>query len=160
MQSAATRRVTRRLIGIAVAAALLTTGAALAARQERKPSRSRVAIAQALPALDGGKLEATIVEVTYEPGGANTPHQHPCPVIGYVLEGSLRMQVKGQPERVYGPGDTFYESPADVHVVSANASHDKAARFLAYFVCDHKTPLSVPVPSAGAESPDRGPTRR
>jgi len=64
-------RVTRRLIGIAAAAALLTTGAALAARQERKPSQSRVAIAQALPALDGGKLEAMIVEVIYEPGGAS-----------------------------------------------------------------------------------------
>jgi len=158
MGSARTIRITRWRLGIAVAAVLLTTVAAVAARQEKKPSRSRVAIAQPLPALDGGKLEATIVEVTYEPGGANTSHQHPCPVIGYVLEGSLRMQVKGQPERVYGPGDTFYESPADVHVVSANASQDKPARFLAYFVCDHKTPLSVPVPGAG--SPESSPARR
>ena len=32
-----------------------------------------------------------------------------------------------------------------MHAVSANASKDKPARFLAYFVCDRKTPLSVPV---------------
>src|SRR5258707_11685617 len=31
-------------------------------------------------------LEATVVDVTYEPGGANSAHRHPCPVIGYVLE--------------------------------------------------------------------------
>jgi len=119
--------------------------ASAASAAQNAPSRSRVAIARALPALDGQRLEATLVEVTYEPGGANTAHRHPCPVIGYVLEGHLRMQVQGQEERVYGPGDTFYESPADVHVVSANASGDKPARFLAYFVCDHQTPLSVPM---------------
>ena len=55
------------------------------------------------------------------------------------------MQVQGQPERIYTPGESFYEAPTDVHLVSANASPDKPARFLAYFVCDRRTPLSVPV---------------
>ena len=128
-----------------IAFAVLAAGAASDARQDRTPPRSHVAIAQALPVLDGGHLEATIVEVNYEPGGSNTAHRHPCPVIGYMLEGSMRMQVKGQAEQIYAPGDTFYEAPTDVHVVSANASQDKPARFLAYFVCDRKTPLSVPV---------------
>ena len=120
------------------------------------PPRSRVAIAQALPALDGNHLEATVVEVTYEPGGANGSHRHPCPVIGYLLEGSLRMQVKGQPERIYRPGDAFYETPSDVHQVSANASRQKPARFLAWFVCDRKTPLSVPVSDTVSGSESRG----
>lgn len=141
-----TNQLSARITAAVLVALLVTVGALYGAPQDRKPSRSRVAIAQALPALDGARLEATLVEVTYEPGGANTAHQHPCPVIGYVLEGSLRMQVKGQAERVYGVGDTFFESPTDVHLVSANASQDKPARFLAYFVCDRKTPLSVPVP--------------
>lgn len=125
-------------------ASVVATG--IAATSQSTPSRSRVAIAQGLPSLDGQHLEATLVEVTYEPGGANKAHQHPCPVIGYVLEGSLRMQVEGQPERTYTSGETFYEAPTDVHLVSANASAEKPARFLAYFVCDRTTPLSVPVP--------------
>ena len=138
-----------RIIGAAsiISVTLVGVTAAIAV-QDRTPARSRVAIAQALPRLDGSRLEATIVEVSYEPGGANTAHRHPCPVIGYMLEGSMRMQVKGQPERIYKPGDTFFESPTDVHAVSANASQDKPARFLAYFVCDQKTPLSVPVADA------------
>ena len=81
---------------------------------------------------DGQRLEATLIEVTYPPGGVNPSHRHPCPVIGYVLEGSLRMELKGQPERIFKPGETFVESPSDVHVVSANASQDVPARFLAY----------------------------
>jgi len=129
---------------VAIAAAATAAGVAGGAAQERA-SRSRTAFSGKLPALDGQHLEATIVEVAYPPGGVNTAHRHPCPVVGYVLEGAVRMQVKGQPERIYQPGETFSETPSDVHVVSANASQDAPARFLAYFVCDHATPLSMPV---------------
>jgi quercetin dioxygenase-like cupin family protein len=108
-------------------------------------SRAKTAFTGKLPALDGQQLIATLVEVTYPPGGANPAHRHPCPVIGYVLEGAVRMQVQGQDERIFKPGDTFFESPADVHAISANASQSEPARFLAYFVCDRATPLSVPV---------------
>jgi quercetin dioxygenase-like cupin family protein len=126
--------------------AISSTAAILAssAVQDRR-SQSRTAFSGKLPALDGQRLEATLLEVTYPPGGANPPHRHPCPVIGYVLEGAVRMQVKGQPERVFRPGETFFESPSDVHLISANASEDMPARFLAYFVCDGETRLSLPV---------------
>ncbi len=119
--------------------------------QSARPSRSRVALARELPPLDGAKLAATLVEVTYDPGGANPAHRHPCPVVGYVLEGQLRMQIDGQPERIYSQGESFYESPTDVHRVSANASADHPARFLAYFVRDQKTPFSIPVPGNVAQ---------
>lgn len=129
---------------LAVSAAWLVTSLAAQSR----PSQSKTAFSGELPALDGRRLTATLVEVTYPPGGANPSHRHPCPVIGYVLEGALRMQVEGQPERIVKPGEAFFESPSDIHLVSANASEDGPARFLAYFVCDHPTPLSVPVPGA------------
>jgi quercetin dioxygenase-like cupin family protein len=98
-----------------------------------------------LPKLDGGHLSARIVEVVYGPGGASSPHSHPCPVIGYVLEGAIRIQVKGQPEAIYKAGQSFYEAPNGIHQVSANASGHESAKFLAYFLCDHDTPLSVPI---------------
>ena len=111
-------------------------------------ARARIAFAHALPRLDGSHLEATLVEVTYGPGGASPPHSHPCPVIGYVVEGALRTQVKGEAERTYAAGESFYEAPNSVHAVSANASRQSPVRFLAYFTCDRKTPLSVAVPEA------------
>lgn len=132
--------------GAAIAAALGASSHASLA--DAPKSQSKVVLSQPLPQMDGAHLETTIVDVTYPPGGANATHRHPCPVVGYVLEGALRMQVMGKAEVVYKAGDTFYEAPTDVHQISANASQDKPARFLAYFVCDHRTPLSVPVPSA------------
>jgi quercetin dioxygenase-like cupin family protein len=101
-------------------------------------------------------LQVTTVEVTYPPGGSSTPHSHPCPVIGYVLKGAVRMQVKGGAEHIYRPGDSFYEEPNGIHMVSKNASATEPATFLAYSICDHTGPLSVKVPtnsSPGATHP-------
>jgi quercetin dioxygenase-like cupin family protein len=69
-------------------------------------------------------------------------------VIGYVVQGALRMQVKGEPEVLYRSGQSFYEAPNGVHLVSANASATEPATLIAYFVCDRETPLSVAVPES------------
>ena len=115
--------------------------------QTAPDARTRIVFSQSLPQLDASHPKVTTVEVTYPPGGSSTPHSHPCPVIGYVLRGVVRMQVKGGPVSVYRPGDSFYEAPNGVHMVSANASTTEPAVFLAYFICDHAGPLSVKVPN-------------
>ena len=53
-----------------------------------------------------------------------------------MIEGALRFQVTGQPERVVRAGESFFETLGDEHAVSANASDTAPVRFLAYFVCD------------------------
>jgi quercetin dioxygenase-like cupin family protein len=115
------------------------------AGQEKGQRSSRTAFTHALPALNGKNLTADIVEVTYGPGAASPAHSHPCPVIGYVLEGSVRTQVGGQAETVYTAGQSFYEAPNGAHLVSANASSTKPAKLIAFFVCDHNAPLSAPL---------------
>src|SRR5215470_10124715 len=69
-----------------------------------------------LPQLDGQHLRVSVVEVIYKPGGYSKPHSHACPVIGYVAEGALRTQVKGEPEKIYNVGESFYEPPNGVHL--------------------------------------------
>ncbi len=115
-----------------------------AAQDSTAHSPARQVIARALPPLDGRRLEATLVEVTYGPGEGSSPHRHPCPVIGYVIEGAYRSRSGEEPEAVYRAGQSFYEAPDAVHRISANASPDRPVRFLAYFVCDRKGPLSTP----------------
>jgi quercetin dioxygenase-like cupin family protein len=115
-----------------------------------KIERARIAFSHALPELDGRHLKATIVEVTYGPGEASTPHSHPCAVMGTMVEGALRTQVKGEPEHIYKAGESFYEAPNGLHRVSANASQQERAKFIAYFVCDREGPLSVDAPGPEA----------
>jgi quercetin dioxygenase-like cupin family protein len=88
--------------------------------------------------------EATMVTVEYAPGGSSPEHRHNAHVFVYVLEGSVVMQVKGGKEVTLGPGQTFYESPEDVHTVSRNASATQPARFLVFFAKPKGTPLTVP----------------
>lgn len=134
-------------LGLAVSSAGLGAAYLAGARvpeegARQKYERSRVALKHELPHLKGDSLTVTVVEVNYGPGEASTPHTHPCPVVGYVVHGTIRSQVEGEPETTYRSGETFYEAPGGVHRVSANASKSEPARFLAYFVCDHAAPLS------------------
>src|ERR1017187_7575059 len=148
-----TMNASRMRVGVAVIlwAAVLgsplawTQGPTLTKHPETK-ERARVALSHALPKLNGDHLKATVVEVHYGPGESSPPHSHPCAVIGYVVEGALRTRVRGEPEATYKAGEAFYEAPHGVHVVSANASQTEATTFIAYFVCDHDTPLSAGVP--------------
>src|SRR5262249_14947667 len=88
--------------------------------------------------------EAVMVTVEYGPGGSSAEHRHNAHTFVYVLEGSVVMQVKGGKEVTVGPGETFYESPDDIHTVSKNASTTRPAKFLVFFVKEKGAPPTVP----------------
>lgn len=90
-----------------------------------------------------------MLTVEYLAGGASLPHRHDAQVFVYVLEGALQMQVAGGPLLTLHPGETFYEGPADVHAVSANASKTKPAKILVFMVKDKAAPATRGVPPAG-----------
>jgi hypothetical protein len=50
-------------------------------------------------------------------------------VFVYLLEGTLTMQVKGGAPVTLHPGDTYHESPTDIHTVSQNASKTEPAKY-------------------------------
>ncbi len=112
----------------------------------RAMAEARTMISHNLPKLDGNHLEAKVVEVTYGPGGSSPAHSHPCPVIAVVVEGAIRSQVKGEREATYKTGQSFYEAPNGVHLISANADKTRPAKLLAFFVCDHETADAETVP--------------
>lgn len=95
--------------------------------------------------LDIGGKEATMVTVDLAPGASSPKHRHNAHVFVYVLEGSVVMQVEGKPEQTLLPGQTFYESPADIHSVSRNASKTEKAKFLVFFVKEKGAPNTVMV---------------
>ena len=88
--------------------------------------------------------EGLMITVEYPPGSVDPIHRHNAHGFIYVLEGSIVMQVRGGKEVTVTPGQTFYESPDDVHVVGRNASKTKPAKFVVFFVKDKGAPLVVP----------------
>jgi quercetin dioxygenase-like cupin family protein len=80
------------------------------------------------------------------PAGFSSPiHRHNAQVSVYVLEGTVVMQVKGGKELTLGPGQSFYEDPSDIHVISRNASTSKPAKFLVFLIHKKDAPLVIPV---------------
>lgn len=94
-----------------------------------------------LAMMDG--QEGALISVEYGPGGSSPEHRHHAYAFVYVLEGQLVMQVAGGEEVALGPGQTFFESPGDVHTVSRNASTTRPVRFLVFFVKEKGAPISV-----------------
>jgi quercetin dioxygenase-like cupin family protein len=129
--------------------ALFLTSLSIAAESQASAAQVRTSFSHALPQLDGSHLKVTVVEVVYAAGGASKPHTHGCPVIGYVAQGAIRYQVKGEAETIFKAGDSFYEAANGVHQVSANASQTEPAKLIAYFLCDHDAPLSTAVSDGG-----------
>ena len=123
---------TKTLIAICIAAA-----AAVA-----QPAKVTPLVTKIFADIPG--KEGTMVTVEYAPGASSAEHRHNAHTFVYVLEGSVVMQVKGGKEVTLGPGETFYESPDDVHSVSRNASTTKAAKFLVFFVKQQGAPATAP----------------
>jgi quercetin dioxygenase-like cupin family protein len=84
-----------------------------------------------------------MLTVEYAPGESSSRHRHNAHTFVYVLDGSIVMQVEGAEAVTLGPGQTFYESPSDIHVVSKNASDSQPAKFLVLFVKDKGSPPNV-----------------
>jgi quercetin dioxygenase-like cupin family protein len=81
-----------------------------------------------LPNAPGMSMASAVVE--YAPGGATEPHHHDGFIYAYVLEGSIRSQVEGEPVKVYAAGEHWLEQPGAHHVVCENASAEAPARLL------------------------------
>ena len=137
MHSSPARRAAKALTGLIVAA-----GLALAADPPSQAASAgsgetvKQVFSQKLPNVPGKTL--TVVQVDYRPGGVSAPHRHPASgfVFVYVLSGSVRSQVEGEPLGVYSAGQTWTEPPNAHHIVSANASKTKPARLIAYIIAN------------------------
>ena len=132
----------RRLAtALALCAGLALAGAADVFAGSASPGdKVTLVSSEPLPNLPGQRLITVLVE--YEPGGKSISHHHAGSVMAYILEGSIRSQLKGSEVRVYHAGEAFFESPGGEHVVSENASQTEPAKLLAIFVAPEGAELT------------------
>ena len=138
------RRAARALTGLVVVAGLaLVTAAPGGAASIGEGATEKQILSEKLPNVPGKTL--TVIEVDYRPGGFSAPHRHPASgfVVAYVLSGTVRSQVEGEPESVYSAGQSWTEPPNSHHIVSANASKTKPARLIAYIIADDGAEATV-----------------
>ncbi|MEW2508313.1 cupin domain-containing protein [Amycolatopsis sp. NPDC047767] len=97
---------------------------------------------QALPNVQGKTFTSVIV--TLPPGARAAPHRHgDAFVYAYVLDGTVRSQLEGQPISTFHPGQNWIEQPGAHHVLTENTSSSAQARLLVVFVADPGAELKV-----------------
>lgn len=131
------------LIAVAAVAVSLATPIIAAAQTTAPQSSRKILMTKDLSDFPG--KEALVYVIEYPPGTNNVPHRHNAHVFLHVLEGELNAQVKGGPLTVLKPGDTYYESPDDIHIVSRNPSSTVKAKAILFMLHNKGAELSTPV---------------
>jgi quercetin dioxygenase-like cupin family protein len=132
-------------LAILMASSLIPTNTLMAQKAVTTPMAQETItplITKDLAVLPGEQV--LMYTVDFPPGFSSPVHRHNAQVSVYVLEGSVVMQVRGQKELTLGPGQSFYEDPNDIHVVSRNASSTKPAKFLVFMINKKGAPLVIP----------------
>ena len=75
-----------------------------------------------------------IKKIVIPKGLAGGKHVHPCPVMGYIVSGSVLFQVKGEEKKILKKGDAFYEPKNKVVLHFDNASADEPLAFIAFYL--------------------------
>jgi catalase len=119
-------------------AALLTAGFPTARAEQIKP-----VFQHDLPAAAGKAL--TVVEVSFAPGTKADAHRHgQAFVYAYVLFGTIRSQLAGEPARTYRAGEGWFEPPGARHLLTENLSRTAPARLLVAFIANPGDALKIP----------------
>jgi quercetin dioxygenase-like cupin family protein len=87
--------------------------------------------------------EAVMALVELPPGGKEGRHTHPAEVYGFVQEGTVTLEVQGQPTRTLKAGDVFSIPPETIHEGTNNGT--VTAKLSAVFVAEKGKPLTTQV---------------
>jgi quercetin dioxygenase-like cupin family protein len=113
------------------------------AQAQTQPPAKRTILQQTDVATSPAQ-ETLFGTVEIAPGSGNAFHTHNGSEIGYVLQGHIRLEVKGQPSRELGPGDSFLVPRGAIHrsVLVGN----EPVKLVNSWTVDKGVPLLVPAP--------------
>lgn len=97
---------------------------------------------QPLPNVKGKMFTSEIVY--FPPNARAAPHLHGSAyVYAYVLEGTVRSQLAGEPVRTYHQGQNWFEPPGAHHLLTENTSRTKPAKLLVIFISNKGAKLKI-----------------
>ena len=105
---------------------------ASASTSDRPTTKPTVVGSEPLAADPHKRITSMIVD--FPPHAFSPEHHHEADLYVYVLQGTIRSQLGGQPVETYTAGQSFFEPDGTTHVFAENASLSEPARILAVFV--------------------------
>ena len=127
-----------RVRAAATAAALVVVTVAAAAQQ---PAFKRTELQRADLSAPGREVVQAIAEIP--PGAAAGRHTHPGEEVGYVLEGTVLVEVDGKPAATLNAGQFFIIPAGTIH--NATNKSQAGAKVLATYIVEKGKPVATPV---------------
>src|SRR4030095_10323194 len=78
-------------------------------------------------------------------------HRHPLPVISYVVEGTIKFQIRGEKMQVIHAGQVCYEPAGAIIEHFDNASDRAPAKFIPYYLLNGQKELIEMLPATQAK---------
>jgi len=126
-----------RVHAVATAAALLAITVAAAAQQ---PTFKRTELQRADLSAPGREVVQAIAEI---PAGVSAGrHTHPGEEVGYVLEGSVLVEIDGKPASTLKAGQYFIIPAGAIH--NATNKSSGGAKVLATYIIEKGKPVATP----------------
>ncbi len=133
----------RNRIAVLCTVAALAGAAGARALVAQQPAAAKRTILLKQDMTISGK-EAVMAFVEIPAGVGEGRHTHPAEVFGYVLEGTVTLEVDGKPTLTLKPGEIFYLAPLQVHQVVNKGT--TPVKLSAVFVTEKGKPLTTPAP--------------
>jgi quercetin dioxygenase-like cupin family protein len=86
-------------------------------------------------------------EIVLQPEQMGGLHRHPCPVISYVVDGTIRFQIRGELEKIIRAGQVCYEPAGAIIEHFDNASDQVPAKFIPYYLLNGQQELIEMLPT-------------
>jgi quercetin dioxygenase-like cupin family protein len=135
------RRLTM-VLGTVVALAVVALGARTL--QAQQPGFKRVPLMQ--HDISIANHETVVARGEFSPGAATPRHTHPGDEVGFVLEGTVVMEMDGKPPATLKAGDVFFVPVGQVH--AAKNAGTTPAKVISTYIVEKGKPLATPLPPA------------
>ena len=86
-------------------------------------------------------------EIDFQPNQTTGLHRHPCLVVSYVVEGTIRFQIRGQKTQIIHAGQVCYEPAGAIIEHFDNASDHASAKFIPYYLLNGQKELIEMLPA-------------
>jgi quercetin dioxygenase-like cupin family protein len=121
----------------------LTLTAIAAAVLAQAPTFKRTVLQQADLSTPGKEVVTAVAE--FEPNAVAGRHTHPGEEVGYVIEGTVLVEIEGKPAQTLTAGKAFLIPSGAIH--NATNKGTGVAKILATYIVEKGKPVATPAPT-------------
>jgi len=125
----------------ALASAVAVVGIQAASAEQQESPKLEVLLSQELADMEGRNM--SVIYLEYPPGTGTDAHRHPAHTVVYVISGQVESSLDDSAPVIYGAGESWYESPMQLHATFRNPSDTETFKAIAVMVRDTSKPITI-----------------